>query len=251
MNSGPLSTRRDSGSPKSQSSLAISGRVGSVIRRSRRWDTSASAMIDAVNVDRRQCRLRPFHLLERRSPGHTARLGASLRVGCHPRSLMPSVAASVMLAACGKATAPSDAGATVAAPPPSVNVGVRESPLPHCEPWIVTELAVPKDWKTYPIVATSGPEVTTESRSFDHYVDELVDVSIGPFLLRYWQGRTRPTTDGLALRLAGCRNPPLQITALSYWNGGPVILRMKESVFTISSAGSFEQLIAVVRRLPK
>lgn len=75
--------------------------------------------------------------------------------------------------------------------------------------------ATAKGAETYPLVSTSGPEVAIESRSFDHDVDELVDVPIGPFLLRYWQGRTRPTTDGLALRLAGCQNTPVQITALS------------------------------------
>jgi hypothetical protein len=164
--------------------------------------------------------------------------------------MMLSVAACVVLTACGKTTAPSDAGSTVVGPLPSASVAVRENPAPLCDPWIVTELAVPKDWRTYPIVSTSGPEVIIESRSFDHYADELVDVPLGPFLLRYWQGRTRPTTDGLVLRLAGCQNTPLQITSLTYWNGGPVTLRMKESVFIISSAGSFERLIAVVRRLP-
>ena len=172
------------------------------------------------------------------------------------RSMVFSVLLGFALAACGKTAdrrlVRADAGVTgqASAPPPSASMDVGER-LPICGPWIVTELAVPRDWKTYPIVATSGPETRISARSADHYVDELVDVSVGPFVLRYWHGVTRPSAGGLELRLAGCKAAPLPIDALTYWNGGSVVLRKKDNVFIVSAAGSNDQLIAVVRRLPE
>jgi hypothetical protein len=158
------------------------------------------------------------------------------------------VAFCIVLAACGKQKVISSDGGTATTVESATARSTTD--LPICEPWIVTEHALPMDWKTYPIVATSGRELVIDKRSADHYVDELLDVPVGPFVLRYWQGRTRPTTDGLTLRLVGCQSTPLQLTSLSYWNGGPVVLRMKENVFVITSGEPFEP-IAVVRRLPK
>jgi hypothetical protein len=124
------------------------------------------------------------------------------------------------------------------------------APLPHCRTWLVSPLDLPPDWPKYAQVAISGPETVLDRRSTDHYVDELVDVPLGPFVLRYWHGSMRPTEGTLSLREATCDGGVVDLRQRGYWTGGAVRLRERDGLFVLSSASDPDEVpIAVVRRL--
>lgn len=171
----------------------------------------------------------------------------------HVRLVTPALVSLCLVSGgCGKTSASSDAAASHAASSASLTSGrATAQRLPVCEPWIVTALELPSEWRTYPVIATSGPPHRLDSRSVDHFVDELIALPVGPFELRYWHGLNQPSAGGLVLRLAGCEGAPLDIVPIHHWDGEPsLVLRRKENIFILSGGGQDETLLAVVRRLP-